>query len=91
MRLLRTLAPYQIIRYDLGVQTVFERTGEMNISEFSALKVGDKVENVFSHSTGEVVETTDSGVRVRWGAIPGAMPFFYSVVSTSWFHWSKPE
>lgn len=63
----------------------------MNISEFSALKIGDKIENVHTQSTGEVTGTSDSGVHVRWGPISSAMPFFYSVVGTSWFHWSKVE
>lgn len=63
----------------------------MNIKEFAALKAGDKIENVFSHSVGEVVEATDSGVRVVWGSRhEHETRFFYSVVGTSWMNWSIP-
>lgn len=67
----------------------------MNVKEFAALKVGDKVANLMSSSTGEVTEVTDAGVRVRWtqeGASQhGQQPvtFAYPVNSTAWFHWSK--
>lgn len=68
----------------------------MNMREFAALKVGDKISNQFSGSHGEVVETTDSGVRVCWGwnnrPTPQTAPTFaYTVQSTAWMHWSKPE
>ncbi len=44
----------------------------MNIKEFAALKVGDKISNpatgpVEPKGQGEIVEATDSGVRVVWG------------------------
>lgn len=61
----------------------------MNLNEFAALKVGDKVENAFTHSVGEVTDAMDQGVRVRWSE--SSQPFFYSVAGTSWFHWSKQE
>ena len=63
----------------------------MNIKEFGALKIGDKIENPSSGSgVGEVVETTDSGVRVVWGGRhEHETKFFYSVVGTSWMNWSK--
>lgn len=65
----------------------------MNLQEFAALKVGDKVTNPMNnHCPGEVVEVTDSGVRLVWG--PRAereTRFFYSVNGTAWFHWSKGE
>jgi hypothetical protein len=64
----------------------------MNIKEFSALKVGDKIENQLNviPSTGEVIETTSSGVRVVWGRRHDReMKFFYSVVGTAWTQWSK--
>ena len=64
----------------------------MNINEFAALKVGDKIENP-SHggaSVGEVVETTPSGVRIVWGPRHDReTKFFYSVVGTAWMQWSK--
>lgn len=71
----------------------------MNLKEFAALKIGDKVANAMSQSTGEVTEVTDQGVRVRWDhnrAGPGSesrqpVTFLYVVNGTSWFHWSKLE
>lgn len=66
----------------------------MNITEFAALKVGDKVQNLAlgGSGAGEVVETTESGVRVVWGARHDRETrFFYSGVGTAWFHWSKVE
>ena len=64
----------------------------MNIKEFAALKVGDKIENA-AHggaSIGEIVEATDSGVRVVWGPRHDREhKFFYSVVGTSWLEWIK--
>jgi len=44
----------------------------MNLQEFAALKVGDKIENPADGgaSVGEIVETLDRGVRVVWGAAP---------------------
>ena len=64
----------------------------MNIKEFAALKVGDKIENLaFAYgSRGEVVETASNGVRVVWGPRHDRETrFFYSVVGTSWMQWSK--
>jgi hypothetical protein len=64
----------------------------MNIKEFGALKVGDKIENPASMvaSQGEVVECTSSGVRVVWGPRHDReTKFFYSVVGTAWMNWSK--
>lgn len=65
----------------------------MNLQEFSALKIGDKIQNLsLGGGTGEVVETTDSGVRVVWGEVtPNATRFFFSVVGTSWMHWNKVD
>lgn len=67
----------------------------MNIREFAALKVGDKVEIPMNPgSIGEIVECTDSGVRLVWGgrhAVPSETRFFYSVNSTAWMHWTKVE
>lgn len=60
----------------------------MNLKQFSALKPGAKIENPSTNSTGEIVETTDSGVRVVWGARHDKETrFFYSVVSTAWMGW----
>lgn len=61
----------------------------MNIQEFAALKVGDKVRNDMAHSDGEVVEIDKAGVRVRWA--PTAAPRHYSAQSTIWFHWRKVQ
>lgn len=63
----------------------------MNLQQFAALKVGDKIENAMSQSSGVVTEATDQGVKVRWGAgTPGRdVTFTYTVNGTSWFHWSK--
>lgn len=60
----------------------------MNIREFAALKVGDKIMNPMNHgNVAEVVETSDSGVRICWQG--SQTRFFYSVNSTAWMHWSK--
>lgn len=63
----------------------------MNIKEFSALKVGDKIENPSAGSgTGVIVETTDNGVRVVWGERQERETrFFYNVVGTAWMNWVK--
>lgn len=64
----------------------------MNLQEFAALKVGDKIESAMSGTRGEITEVTDKGVRVRWGGTgpSGFMPT-YSVQGTAWFHWSLAE
>lgn len=63
----------------------------MNIHEFSALKVGDKIENPSAgDGVGTVVEAADSGVRVVWGARGDhEHKFFYSVVGTAWMNWTR--
>ncbi len=64
----------------------------MNLSEFSKLKVGDKVENTAlggATSVGIIVKTEHDGVRVEWSG--GGPSFFYSVMSTAWFQWSKVD
>ena len=64
----------------------------MKLQEFSALKVGDKIENhaVGGVGHGEIVECTPSGVRVVWGKrFDHETKFFYSVVGTAWMNWSK--
>lgn len=70
----------------------------MNINEFAALQVGDRVENPMSKSAGEVTEVIKrsgafAGVRVRWGdGTPRHdVSFTYTVDMTTWFHWSKVE
>ena len=65
----------------------------MNIKEFGALKVGDKIENpAMGASQGEIIECTSSGVRVVWGPRhEHETKFFYSVVGTSWMQWSKVD
>lgn len=63
----------------------------MNLQEFAKLKLGDKIENPSTGSKGEIVEATDSGVRVVWGDPHDrnnhATKFFYSVVGTAWMNW----
>lgn len=67
----------------------------MNLAEFAALRVGDKIDNHMSQSSGTVTETTKDGVRVRWSRgepRPGNdVTFLYVVNSTSWMHWVKTE
>lgn len=59
----------------------------MNFREFAALKTGDKIENPMApNSVAEVVEVTDSGVRIMWSGT--STRFFYSVQSTAWMHWT---
>ena len=64
----------------------------MNLKEFSALKVGDKINNpaIGDLNFGEIVECTPSGVRVVWGPRhERETKFFYSVVGTLWMQWSN--
>lgn len=59
----------------------------MNLQEFAALKVGDKIENIYTSSVGKVSNVDPSGVRVKWSE--HSPTFFYSVSSTAWMHWNK--
>lgn len=61
----------------------------MNLQEFAALKVGDKIVNGMTNSDATVAELKDNGVVLHWGNNP--MPFFYGAASTAWFHWEKTE
>lgn len=62
----------------------------MNISEFAALKVGDKIQNLALGShVGIISERTDSGVKVKWP--PSSQEYFFSATGTAWFQWSKVE
>lgn len=63
----------------------------MNLKEFAALKLGDKIENQSgSGGIGEVVAVSDTGVHVVWGKRHDREThFFYSVVGTSWMPWNK--
>lgn len=75
----------------------------MNLTEFAALRAGDKIDNHMSNSRGEVVDADDKGVNVRWGNVGPVVKFegpgsavhgttrHYSAGSTIWFHWSKVE
>ena len=66
----------------------------MNIKEFAALRVGDKIENHVTGgiSVGEVVQTTTSGVWVIWGSRhEREHKFFYGVVGTAWMNWNKHD
>jgi len=62
----------------------------MNINEFSALKVGDKISSMLG-AEGTVTEVDDRGIRVRWGdqRSTNDPTFFFSVNSRAWTHWSK--
>lgn len=62
----------------------------MNLEEFAALEIGDKIDNPMSQSSGTVTERTQDGVRVRWGeGTPGRNVLFtYTVNSTAWMHWT---
>lgn len=62
----------------------------MNIEEFSALKVGDRINNPMTQSSGTVTERTDFGVLVAWGE-NASRPFPYTVQGTAWMHWVKQE
>lgn len=64
----------------------------MNLQEFSALKVGDRIVVLMNHSKGVISSVTNAGVQIQWGVdepMPGVMAFPYSVQSTAWFHWDK--
>lgn len=64
----------------------------MNLQEFAALKVGDKIENAMTSSQGVVTETTSNGVRVTWGPLAAFVAFsgfLYPAHSTAWMHWSR--
>lgn len=60
----------------------------MNITEFSALKVGDQVQNLMNAGTppGEVTKVNDKGVFVRWSA--SSPEYHYPAAGTAWFHWT---
>lgn len=66
----------------------------MNLREFNALKIGDKVENGITSGEGTVsaVQELRTGrvVLVKWGAtgIAGGVEFTYPVQSTAWTHWN---
>lgn len=61
----------------------------MNLQEFAALKVGDKIMNPMNGSTGEVSKVSPSGVYVVWGARHAdERPFFYPAQSTAWMNWT---
>ena len=62
----------------------------MNLQEFAALKAGDKIINSMSKSTGEVSNTTPTGVYVVWGVRHSEeRKFFYPALSTAWMNWTK--
>lgn len=63
----------------------------MNLQEFLALEIGDKIENAMTSGEGTVTAVAPFGsdrlVSVEWG--PTGIKFSYSVHSTAWFHWSR--
>lgn len=67
----------------------------MNVQEFAALKVGDRVYNGLTQSRGTVTDVTKDGVRVQWGdgfaVTTGGVQFNFSVQGTAWYHWTKED
>lgn len=63
----------------------------MTLEEFSKLKVGDAIENVFTNSRGTVTEVLNQGVKVRWGPLENSHAFTYTIQSTTWMHWSLAD
>ena len=63
----------------------------MNLQEFAALKVGDEVKSLMAGpAVGTVTAVKENGVTVVWGdRHERETPFFYSVNSTSWMHWTQ--
>jgi hypothetical protein len=67
---------------------------DMNTKEFIELKENDKICNMQNgvNAVGTVVGIAADGVRVVWGErSPNEKPFFYSVQTTAWMHWSKAD
>lgn len=70
----------------------------MNLQEFSALKVGDQVENPMTNGKGTISAVrpswVDRSVSVKWGPVASMLvgpEFSYGVHSTAWMHWNKIE
>lgn len=69
----------------------------MNLQEFAALKVGDRVKNNMSNGLGEVTDVDATGLRIKWigagmqVAAANAPTWHYAPMSTTYFHWSKVE
>ena len=63
----------------------------MNIAEFAALKVGDKITNpsLGTFEAAEIVETSDRGVSFRWDGTP--VVFFAAANSTLWHQWVEAD
>lgn len=65
----------------------------MNLREFSALEIGDQIENAMTNGNGTVsavrVSRADRSVSVKWG--PSGIEFSYGVHSTAWMHWNKVD
>lgn len=62
----------------------------MNIQEFGALKVGDKICNpMLNNSVGVVSAILNYGVKVQWP--PSTTEFEVPVNSTTWMHWNKVD
>lgn len=87
------VALWAVRSQNLRVPSTNEKVEAMTLQEFAALKAGDKIENHMAGavSVGTVKETTPSGLWLTWAGGDLGVPFFYSVNSTSWFHWSKAE
>ena len=63
----------------------------MNITEFAALKVGDRISNPFSEASGTVTAVFDTGVSVLWDGSKPDLARHYAVNSTIWMHWTKSQ
>lgn len=67
----------------------------MNLREFNALKVGDKIENVMTHGEGTVSTVVDQPrtriVSVKWSLGGNGIEYSYSTHSTAWMHWSNSD
>lgn len=69
----------------------------MDLAEFNALGVGDKIENAMTNGRGTVSKVVDHGrpggriVSVKWGPGGGIIEFSYHTFSTAWCHWSMVE
>lgn len=64
----------------------------MNLQQFAALKVGDRISNDMTSGEGVVTKADVIGIKVAWGPNPntaGAVEWSYTPQSTAWFHWSK--
>jgi hypothetical protein len=60
----------------------------MNIKEFAALKVGDRIANPMAGTAGTVTDTDEGGITVRWDGTDNSLTRYYGAVTTAWMHWA---